>query len=126
MAELAAIKIVINRSRFYSHLYKINAKEEITKILTRHKHLYKKANHHCYAIRVNQPLNKNLIEIFKDDGEVGRPGKILLDILIRNNLDQHALVVSRIFGGEKLGIGGVSRAFKDAGEYTIKHYNTLK
>ena len=51
----------------------------------------------------------------KDDGEVGHPGRVLLELLRKHDLEG-VLIVSRIFGGVKLGVGGVSRAFRDAGQ----------
>jgi len=45
-----------------------------------------------------------------------------LQLLERHDLNSHALVVSRIFGGIKLGVGGVSRAFRKAGNGAITLY----
>jgi len=110
MRELASIKLVEQRSRFFAHIYEIDSQEEIEDILKLHRREYKKANHHCWAM-VFQGQEKS-----KDDGEVGHPGKVLIEILKKHNLGSHALVVSRVFGGVKLGVGGVSRAFREAGE----------
>jgi putative IMPACT (imprinted ancient) family translation regulator len=123
MNDLSAIKLIIQNSRFYAHLYKIEKVEDIKKIIKIHKKLYKKAKHHCYALKYYLPSESKKIDFFKDDGEVGHPGKILLEILHKYNLKNHALVVSRIFGGKKLGVGGVRRAFKNAGEYVIEIYS---
>jgi len=49
---------------------------------------------------------------------VGHPGRVLLEILRKHDLEG-AIVVSRIFGGVKLGVGGVARAFRDAGEGAV-------
>ncbi|MCK5341857.1 MAG: YigZ family protein, partial [Candidatus Heimdallarchaeota archaeon] len=57
-----------------------------------------------------------------DDGEVGRPGKILLQVLKIHDFQSHALVISRVFGGIKLGVGGVSRAFRQTAENLIQLY----
>jgi putative IMPACT (imprinted ancient) family translation regulator len=110
MQELAAIKFVEQRSRFFAHLYRIDSAEDVEELLKVHRRLYKKANHHCYALRC-QSAEKS-----KDDGEVGHPGKVLAEILNKHGLESHALIVSRVFGGVKLGVGGVSRAFREAGE----------
>jgi putative IMPACT (imprinted ancient) family translation regulator len=59
-----------------------------------------------------------MVEQARDDGEVGRPGMKLLELLRHNDLEG-LLVVSRIFGGVKLGPGGVGRAFRDAGAGAI-------
>ena len=49
-------------------------------------------------------------EKFKNDGEVGYPGKTLLGLLKHERLEAHLLIVVRYFGGIRLGPGGVSRA----------------
>jgi putative IMPACT (imprinted ancient) family translation regulator len=123
MKELAAVKFIEKRSRFFAHLYDIDSKDEIEKIIKNHKRLYKKANHHCYSLRfISNDFKKN--EFYKDDGEVGHPGKVLLELLIKNNMNHHVLIVSRVFGGIKLGVGGVSRAFRNAGESVIDYYKS--
>ena len=113
MQELASVKLVEQRSRFFAHLYEIGSQEDVEEILKLHRREYKKANHHCWAMRLG-PEEKS-----KDDGEVGHPGKVLLEVLAKHNLGSHALVVSRVFGGVKLGVGGVSRAFREAGEGAV-------
>ncbi len=119
MEELAAVKLVIKRSRFFAHLYHLNPGEEIQGILKSHRRLYRKANHHCYALK---HTDGSLVEVARDDGEVGHPGKALLEILKKNSLEDHALVVSRVFGGIKLGVGGVTRAFREVGEAVVEHH----
>jgi len=119
MQELAAVKLVVRRSRFFAHLYRLDDADDITAIIKTHRRSYKKANHHCYALRFPDSGNP---EISRDDGEVGHPGKVLLRILKQHGFDAHALVVSRVFGGIKLGAGGVSRAFREAGEGAVEHY----
>lgn len=118
MIEVAAGKLIVKKSKFYAHLYTISSSEEIDKIIKDHKNRYSNANHHCYAL-IYCDESGNCVKTFQNDGEVGHPGKILMQLLERHNLYTHALVVSRIFGGIKLGIGGVSRAFRKAGTGTI-------
>ncbi|MDN7024868.1 YigZ family protein [Methanoculleus sp. FWC-SCC1] len=110
MRESAAAAVEKRRSRFYAHLYEIEGTDDLKIILEQHRRCYRKATHHCAALRIAG------MEEFRSDREVGQPGRVLLDVLRRHALDRHALVVSRIFGGVKLGPGGVARAFRDAGE----------
>jgi len=117
MRELAAVKTVVNKSRFFAHLYEVQGEEDLKDILKQHRKSYRKANHHCYAVLIGED------EGFKNDGEVGHPGQVLLELLKKHELRGHALVVSRVFGGVKLGVGGVSRAFRNAGEGVIEHYS---
>ncbi len=114
MKELASVKHVEQRSRFFARLYEIGSPGDMEEILKFHRREHKKANHHCWAMRLNGE------EKSKDDGEVGHPGKVLLEILKKHSLGSHALVVSRVFGGVKLGVGGVSRAFREAGEGVVQ------
>ncbi len=130
--QLAAGKYVEGRSKFYAHLYRLdeNTDPKSTReaVLKHHRHQYKRACHHCYALRQKTRTTGNgrhggrraVEEQFGDDGEVGRPGRVLLDLLVKHELEDHLLVVSRIFGGKKLGVGGVSRAFCAAGEGVIQ------
>ena len=117
MKELAAGKLIVKKSQFYAHLYDIDNEHNLQEILSLHRHRYKKANHHCYAL--NFTLQNQTEQQFSADGEVGRPGRILLQLLEHHALNHHVIVVSRIFGGIKLGVGGVQRAFKNAAESVI-------
>ena len=107
MQELKTSKLIVDKSKFYGHLYNIDNVDEIKILINKHKKIYKKANHHCYAAILNQE------ELAKGDGEVGHPGKVILQILKNNNLTNHCIIISRVFGGVKLGSGGVARAFRE-------------
>jgi putative IMPACT (imprinted ancient) family translation regulator len=114
MQEIKKSKLKINKSKFYGHLYNINNLDEIKNIIKKHKKKYKKANHHCLAAISGKEY------IFKNDGEVGHPGKIILQIMQENKLNNHCIIISRIFGGIKLGPGGVSRSFKECAKLLLK------
>lgn len=115
--ELLAGKIVDRKSKFYAHLYKINNLEsDVEEIQKIHNKKYKKAAHHCYAAVVDGS------EDSRNDGEVGSPGRVLLDLLYEYELDGYMVMVSRIFGGIKLGQGGVARAFRNSGRGVIQAY----
>lgn len=115
--EVFAGKLVDRKSKFYAHLYKIeNLNEDIEEIQKIHNKKYKKAAHHCYAALVNNQ------EDSRNDGEVGSPGRVLLELLQEYNLDGYMIMISRIFGGIKLGQGGVARAFRNTGRGVIESY----
>ncbi|MCE5338529.1 MAG: YigZ family protein [Methanomicrobiaceae archaeon] len=111
---LGAAKLEVRYSRFYAYLYRVEAPEDLAQVLAGHREAYRKAAHHCAAARCGS------VEEFKNDGEVGRPGRVLLGLLRKHALESHALVVSRVFGGVLLGPGNVARAFRDAGEGAIR------
>ena len=105
-------KLTVERSRFFAVLFPAMGEEQVTDRLKRARSEHRKANHHCWALRA-PPFEKS-----RDDGEVGHPGKVLLELLLHHEIEG-GLLVSRIFGGVKLGVGGVSRAFREAGSGVI-------
>ncbi len=108
--QLKTSKLIIKKSKFFGYLYSLESldeQEEIVKTLTKE---HKKASHVCSAMIFDKE------ETFKNDGEVGYPGKTLLGLLKHEKLESHLIVVVRYFGGIKLGPGGVSRAFKECGK----------
>jgi putative IMPACT (imprinted ancient) family translation regulator len=113
----AEFSITVDRSKFYALLTPVASPADIEALLKTRRRDYRKANHHCWACRVGDPAGV-VTELSKDDGEVGHPGRVLLELLKKHDLEG-ALIVSRIFGGVKLGVGGVSRAFRDAGQGAI-------
>jgi len=122
MQELSAVKFEEKKSRFFAHLYEVENPGELDDIINIHHKSYKKAAHHCSAVYFSGRSGWNQVESFKNDREVGHPGKALLEILKKHSLDSHVLVVSRLFGGIKLGPAGVTRAFRKAGEYVVMHH----
>ena len=111
----AEFKLVAERSRFFAVLFPSGSEEDVLKMVRLKKGEHRKANHHCWAFRGASG------ERSRDDGEVGHPGRVLLELLRRHDLEG-GLLVSRVFGGVKLGVGGVSRAFREAGEGAIAEF----
>ena len=115
--QAAECTLTVARSRFYAVLVPLSSPDEVPSIVRARKAEIRRANHHCWAYRL-AGADGAILERSRDDGEVGHPGRVLLEILRRHDLEG-ALVVSRIFGGVKLGVGGVSRAFREAGEGAV-------
>ena len=107
ITRLAEHDLTEQRSRFYAAAVPAENLDE-----AKRKKRYHKARHHCWACRVRDE-NGRLVEQARDDGEVGKPGMKLLELLRQRDLEG-LLVVSRLFGGIKLGPAGVGRAFRDA------------
>ena len=115
--EVYAGKLVDRKSKFYAHLYTIDDFEkDVEEVRRIHNKKYKKAAHHCYAAMYQDKEDQ------RNDGEVGSPGRVLMELLQEYQLDGYMIMVSRIFGGIKLGQGGVARAFRNAGRGVIKAY----
>lgn len=110
----AVFRTTVDRSRFFALLFPAASEEDVLTVVKAARGEHRKANHHCWAARFRSP-DGGLFEKSRDDREVGHPGRILLELLRREDLEG-AILVSRVFGGVKLGVGGVSRAFREAAE----------
>jgi putative IMPACT (imprinted ancient) family translation regulator len=113
-------KWLAERSRFHAVLFPAADEAAVLKMVRLKKGEHRKASHHCWAWR-GRAGNGSSGERSRDDGEVGHPGKVLLELLRRHDLEG-GLLVSRVFGGVKLGVGGVSRAFREAGAGVLALY----
>ena len=109
--------LTVERSRFYALLAPLASAADMEAMLKARRRDYRKAVHDCWACRCRDASGA-IVEQSKDDGEVGHPGRVLLELMKKHDLEG-VLIVSRIFGGVKLGVGGVSRAFRDAGQGAI-------
>ena len=101
-----------NGSRFIALAYPVETEEEIKSILAGIKKEYYDARHHCYAYRLGYDGAKWRAN---DDGEpsssAGRP---ILGQILSSELSDILIVVVRYFGGIKLGIPGLIRAYKES------------
>lgn len=78
------------------------------------------ATHHCFAFRVG--LGGNVLYRMSDGGEPsGTAGRPILEAIDRRNLTDTVCVVTRYFGGTKLGTGGLARAYGECAAGTLKN-----
>jgi len=109
-AELV-IEEEIKHSRFISVLFRCQSYEELKCALTNVKADYPGANHYCYAFVAAEPQNSIAIGS-SDDGEpAGSAGRPMLATLQGANIGEIGAIVVRYFGGTKLGVGGLVRAY---------------
>jgi len=113
IASSATFRLTVERSRFHALAFPAASEEEVAAAAGLMRSEHRRARHHCWAARWRDASGM-LVERCRDDGEVGHPGRVLLELLQRGDLEG-GLAVSRVFGGVKLGVGGVSRAFREAG-----------
>ncbi len=100
-------EIVIEKSRFICTLKKVNSEAEAQDFIKAIKKEYWDATHNCSAYIVD-----DLAQRSSDDGEPsGTAGIPMLEVLRKNELIGTAAVVTRYFGGIKLGAGGLVRAY---------------
>lgn len=99
-----------NGSRFIAHAYPVETEEEVKEIVAALKKEYYDARHHVYAYRLGYKGDRFRAN---DDGEPsGSSGRPVLGQIDSNGLSDILIVVVRYFGGIKLGIPGLIRAYK--------------
>jgi uncharacterized YigZ family protein len=103
------VEIKIKGSRFIANAGPADTKGTALDFLDSLKAKYHNATHNCYAYRIGKDgLNYRAV----DDGEpAGSAGKPILFSITKHNLSDIIVVVTRYFGGTKLGVGGLSRAY---------------
>lgn len=102
-------EIVINRSRFITTLVPIENAEQAFDEIKKISKKYSDATHNCYAFVSNR---ENTEQRFSDDGEPqGTAGMPMLEVLKKRNVRMVLAVVTRYFGGIKLGAGGLVSAY---------------
>ncbi len=105
-------ELEIKKSRFICSLKRIESEEEAKEFIRMIKKEHWKANHNCSAFVLGE---QNEIQRSSDDGEPsGTAGVPMLEVLKKNELVNVAAVVTRYFGGTKLGAGGLIRAYSGA------------
>ncbi|CCQ92546.1 IMPACT family member yvyE [[Clostridium] ultunense Esp] len=102
-------EIIINKSRFIGYAMPINSEEEALNFIEKIKTKHRDATHNVYAYVFGQDSN---VQRFSDDGEPsGTAGIPALEVIKKEDLRNVAVVITRYFGGVKLGTGGLIRAY---------------
>ena len=106
IAKAVESEINVKKSQFICHLFPTKTKKESKEIILKVNEQYNDATHNCTAYIVSDG------EGFDDDGEPGgTAGKPMINVLRKNDLHNVTAVVTRYFGGIKLGAGGLVRAY---------------
>ena len=106
-------ELIVNKSKFIGYSVIVNSREDFLGRLREIKINNSSASHAVYGLRIK----KNTIEpYFSDDGEPsGTGGRPLISILESKKIINCGLVVVRYYGGINLGMGGLARAYSQAG-----------
>ena len=100
---------IIEKSRFIAHVRPVSSKEEADAFVAEIKGKYKDATHNVPAMVIG---DKFQIQWASDDGEPqGTSGAPMVQMLVKEGITNVAIVVTRYFGGIKLGTGGLVRAY---------------
>ncbi len=108
--QQAQSEMIIKKSRFITNAAPVKNEQEAVDFISSVAGNHKKANHNVFAYRIDDRIQK-----YSDNGEpggtAGMPG---FEVISQKGLLRTVLVVSRYFGGIKLGAGGLVRAYKEA------------
>lgn len=108
---------IIDKSRFITHVMPVSSKEEADEFILSIKKEYKDATHNVPAMVIGDKMQ---IQWGSDDGEPqGTSGAPIVQMLVKEGITNVALVVTRYFGGIKLGTGGLVRAYTSSAKIGI-------
>jgi uncharacterized YigZ family protein len=111
-------ELVIERSRFIAYVSRAESEDEAQEFIQSIKKKHWDASHNCSAYLIGE---NNQIQKANDDGEPsGTAGVPILEVLKKKNLKDTVVVITRYFGGIKLGAGGLIRAYGKATSEGIK------
>jgi uncharacterized YigZ family protein len=110
--------VEIKRSRFIGRSFKCATPDEALAAVKRVRETWRDATHHCWAYRVGTTGEQAR---YDNSGEPqGTAGPPILDVLKHNDLTNTLVVVTRYYGGTKLGAGGLVRAYGEAAKRAIE------
>ena len=112
IATSATVELEARKSRFIGEVHRVVSEEQARELIELTRKRYWNANHTCSAWRIG---DGGALQRTNDDGEPGgSAGLPILDVLRHRDLTNVVAVVTRYFGGTKLGVGGLIRAYGSA------------
>ena len=117
IAKEAETEQIIEKSRFITHIIPVTDRDDAEEFFSAIKKKYKDATHNVPAMVIG---DKFQIQWASDDGEPqGTSGAPIVQMLVSEGITNVALVVTRYFGGIKLGTGGLVRAYTSSARQAI-------
>jgi len=118
-------RLIIRKSVFIGYASPANTEEEARAFIGKIKTHHGDATHNVSAYLIND--GKNFAVRYDDDGEPkGSAGKPVLKVIQNKGLSNVVVVVTRYFGGIKLGYGGLVKAYSDAASRAIENAGTVE
>ena len=120
------VEQVIDRSRFLCTVERVRTVAEAQAFIRAMQAEFPDATHHCWAYVVGAPGSTDRIGL-SDDGEPhGTAGRPMLTVLLHSGLGEVAAVVTRYYGGTKLGTGGLVKAYGGAVQEALEALPTIE
>ena len=115
----------VKDSKFYGSINNVSTRQEAEDFIEKIKNKFSDATHNVNAFKIG--ISDEIIEYADDDGEpTGSSGPPVLEAIKGENLTNTVIVITRYFGGTKLGIGGLIRAYGNTARKTIKESGKRK
>lgn len=119
-AKTCRVEDEIKRSRFITTLAHTPAREDALIFIDQIRAEFADASHNCWAFLIGPPGTTGNVGM-SDDGEPhGTAGRPMLTVLTHSGLGDVAAVVTRYFGGTKLGKGGLVRAYSGGVQHALE------
>lgn len=124
-ADAVERELIIKKSRFIAWLRPVDSREAGLAVVAQARMQYPDATHHCYAWLIGDPSSGQ--GAMHDDGEPsGTAGKPIFNVIRHKAVGDVMVVVTRYFGGVKLGAGGLVRAYAGAAEAVLSAMNVVE
>lgn len=124
LLQYAEAEEVINKSKFIGYAMPINSEQEAVDFIEKIKKKHWNATHNVPVYLFGE---KNEVQRYSDDGEPsGTAGIPILEMLKKEEIKNVVVVVTRYYGGIKLGTGGLVRAYTSAAKLAIKEAKVVE
>ena len=118
LKKQSSVKLNIERSIFIASAVKVSSCQQAKEFIKEISKHYNDATHNCWAYKIIE--NDSVQSDFSDDREPsGTAGRPILGVIEKNRITNAAVVVTRYFGGVKLGVRGLIQAYAQAAQSSI-------
>ncbi|MDH3327420.1 MAG: YigZ family protein [Gammaproteobacteria bacterium] len=125
-AETLEKTLLVKKSRFIACATIVSSRDDAKDFLQIKKIEYPDARHHCWAYLIGNPSSASNAAM-NDDGEPsGTAGKPILNVIQHKKIGDVMVLVTRYFGGIKLGAGGLTRAYSGATELVLSELKLIQ
>lgn len=116
--EEAMVEQVIDKSRFIAHIKPVETREEAEEFFRKIREKHRKATHNVPTYVIGEKFE---LQWASDDGEPqGTAGAPMVQMLVKEGITNVAVIVTRYFGGIKLGTGGLVRAYTGSAKQALE------
>lgn len=120
----ASAEQIIEKSRFIAHIRPVSSREEADAFIAEIKRAYRDATHNVPAFVIGDKMQ---LQWASDDGEPqGTSGAPIVQMLVKEGITNVCIVVTRYFGGIKLGTGGLVRAYTSIAKLALEAAGILE